>query len=160
MSIQTKQGLLLTVKKAEASDLETILSLQHLAWQSEAELLGTKDIPPLRQTLADIVSEFQTFLFLKVVDEKQQIIASVRGRVVGATCHIGKLMVHPALQGQGIGSHLLAEVERRSGCARFELFTSTKSLGNISLYERAGYTLFKTEKISENVSLAYFQKTV
>lgn len=160
MSIQTKQGRLLTLGTAEPADLESILSLQYLAWQSEAELLGTRDIPPLQQSLADMTAEFQTSLFLKVMDENKQIIASVRGRVQGATCHIGKLMVHPALQGQGIGSQLLLEMERRSGCARFELFTSTKSLGNISLYQKAGYTLFKTQKISENVNLAYFQKTV
>ena len=39
------------IEKAEREDLNEILELQYLAYQSEAALFGTNDIPPLRQTL-------------------------------------------------------------------------------------------------------------
>ena len=37
------------IKRAEYKDLQEILYLQYLAYQSEAELFGSKDIPPLKQ---------------------------------------------------------------------------------------------------------------
>ena len=43
--------LSLEILAADKSDLKTILELQYLAYQSEADLFGTRDIPPLKQTL-------------------------------------------------------------------------------------------------------------
>ena len=42
------------ITKAEKNDLEEILKLQYLAYQSEAALFGNKDIPPLKQTLEEV----------------------------------------------------------------------------------------------------------
>ena len=39
------------IKKAQKEDLEEILKLQYLAYQSEAKLFGNMEIPPLMQTL-------------------------------------------------------------------------------------------------------------
>jgi acetyltransferase family protein len=36
------------IKKAQKEDLEEILKLQYLAYQSEAKLFGDIDIPPLK----------------------------------------------------------------------------------------------------------------
>ena len=45
------------IEKAEREDLNEILELQYLAYQSEAALFGTNDIPPLRQTLDEVVEK-------------------------------------------------------------------------------------------------------
>ena len=42
------------IEKAEYNDLTEILNLQYLAYQSEADLFGTRDIPPLKQTLEEV----------------------------------------------------------------------------------------------------------
>lgn len=42
------------IKKAEVSDAEEILSLQKLAYKSEAELYNDFNIPPPVQTLKEI----------------------------------------------------------------------------------------------------------
>ena len=39
----------------ERSDLQEILDLQYLAYQSEAALFRSKDIPPLKQTLDNLI---------------------------------------------------------------------------------------------------------
>ena len=39
-----------------------------------------------------------------------------------------------------------------------ELFTSTKSINNIRLYERLGYKIFKQEAVSLELLLMYLQK--
>ena len=65
------------VSKAAYSDLQEILDLQYLAYQSEAALFGTQDIPPLKQTLAEVADEFKSGIILKMVMDGK-IIGSVR----------------------------------------------------------------------------------
>ena len=46
------------ITKACLEDLEEILQLQYLAYQSEAALFGSNDIPPLKQTIDEVVEEY------------------------------------------------------------------------------------------------------
>lgn len=48
------------IVKAEYKDLQDILNLQYLAYQSEAKLFGSKDIPPLKQTLDECVCQVES----------------------------------------------------------------------------------------------------
>lgn len=100
------------IVQAEEADLEAILELQRLAYQGEARLLNDFSIPPLMQTLEEMKEEFRSGIFLKAVDEKGKIVGSVRGTLRGDTLLIGKLMVHPEHQGNGLGSCLLQELEK------------------------------------------------
>lgn len=134
------------VEKATISDAEEILSLQKLAYQSEAEIYNDFNIPPLVQTLEEIKKDFGIqFLLKAVMDEK--IIASVRAHTKEGTCYIGRLIVHPDFQNQGIGTKLMYEIEKIfSTCQRFELFTGARSERNLYLYQKLGYKIFKTAK--------------
>lgn len=147
------------ITKAELDDLREILELQYLAYQSEAELFGSRDIPPLRQTLDDVIDEFNNGLILKmVVDDK--IIGSVRAVEKGGTVYIGKLMVHPDFRRKGYGSKLLSEIESRFPGKRYELFTSTKSTDNIRLYQRSGYTVFDSKAFNNEITFVYLEKRI
>lgn len=90
------------IVQAEEADLEAILELQRLAYQSEARLLNDFSIPPLMQTLEEMKEEFRNGVFLKAVDAGGRIVGSVRGTLRGDTLLIGKLMVHPECQGNGL----------------------------------------------------------
>ena len=68
------------ITKADLEDLKEILDLQYLAYQSEAELFGSKDIPPLKQTLDEVVDEYNSGIILKMTDPEGAIIGSVRAR--------------------------------------------------------------------------------
>ncbi len=146
------------IKKAQKEDLEVILELQYLAYQSEAKLFGNMDIPPLKQTIEEVCDEFQKGTILKAVNEEGDIIGSVRAYQDGGTVYIGKLMVHPKMQKKGIGTKLLLEIEKEYPNQRYELFTSTKSISNIRLYERLGYKIFKEEAVSKELKFVYMQK--
>ncbi len=90
--------------------------------------LGYKDfnIPPLVQTLKDINNDFKHQIFLKATINGK-IIGSVRAFTEEETCCVGRLIVHPDFQNQGIGTKLLNEIESLfRTCRRFELFTGRK----------------------------------
>jgi len=147
------------IQMAEEKDLQEILDLQYLAYQSEALLLNNPNIPPLKQTLEHVKKEFETGIILKAVDGCDSIVGSVRGYSKNNTFFIGKLIVRPDLQGRGIGTDLLEEIERVCPHERYELFTSSKSVKNIRLYERFGYQIFKEEKAGEDFNFVYLEKT-
>jgi GNAT superfamily N-acetyltransferase len=149
----------LQIETATIDDAKEILQLQKEAYQSEGKIYNDFEIPPLVETLGELKALFGSHLFLKAtVDGK--IVGSVRASMNNQTCHIGRLFVNPKFQSQGIGAGLLAEIERKCGARRFELFTGIKSARNIRLYERAGYRAFKTEAVSKKVSLICFEKVV
>jgi len=149
---------MITIKKAEKKDLKEILALQYLAYQSEAKLFGSMDIPPLKQTIEEVYDEYEKGTVLKAVDGAGTIIGSVRAYRENETVYIGKLMVHPSMQNQGLGTKLLLAMEQEYPNQRYELFTSTKSISNIRLYERLGYKIFKEEAVSEELQFVYLEK--
>lgn len=148
------------IKKAEFYELQNILDLQYLAYQSEAKLLNNPNIPPLQQSLADIEKEYENGFVLKAVAEDGNIIGSVRAYSKNGSLYIGKLIVHPDFQGQGIGTRLLCEIEKIYPHKRYELFTSSKSVRNIRLYERLGYRIFSERMVSDDLKFIYLEKTM
>ncbi len=143
---------------AAIEDAEQILRLQKMAYQSEAEIYHNYNIPPLTQTIAEIKEEFDTQAFFKTVAENN-IIGSVRAHSDRASCFIGRLIVHPDTQGKGIGTRLMNAIEAHfSDVQRYELFTGTKSIANIRLYDRLGYKPFKELAVDKSLSLVFMEK--
>lgn len=147
----------MVIISAEKEDLQKILDLQYLSYQSEARLLNNTDIPPLKQTLSEILAEYEKGIILKLLDG-DNIIGSVRAYTENGTLYIGKLFIHPDFQGKGLGTRLLREIERICPHKRCELFTSSQSLRNLSLYQRVGYRIFKEKNISDNLKFIYLEK--
>lgn len=146
------------IVKAEKEDLEFILKLQYLAYQSEAELCNNIEIPPLKQTLQEVNEEYEKGIILKTLNEKNEIVGSVRAYCEKETVFIGKLIVHPEWQKKGIGTKLLMEVEALYPNKRYELFTSTLSKTNLFLYERLGYKKFKQKVICSGLNIVFLEK--
>lgn len=129
---------MIIVTRAAVADAKAILALQRRAYESEAKLYSDWNIPPLIQTVESLRVEIEATTVLKAVKDGG-IVGSVRARQNDATCQIGRLIVEPDLQGQGIGSDLLREIENAHPTAeRFELFTGSRSEGNIRLYRQHG----------------------
>lgn len=146
------------ITKASEEDLQEILDLQHLAYQSEAALFGRQDIQPLTETLDELIEEYKAGTVLKMVGENGKIIGSVRGKEADGTLYIGKLMVHPDHQRKGYGRRLLTAIEECCPGRRYELFTSTRSVNNIRLYESLGYKKFDERDEDGEIRFVYLEK--
>jgi len=148
--------------KALPEDAAALLEIQRLAYRREAEIYQDWNIPPLRETEAELRAAWEGHLILKAmvsVRDEPKLAGSVRGRLAEGTCHLGRLSVHPQFQGQGIGGQLLRELERAMPTAqRFELFTGHRSTQNLAIYRHLGYTPFREEKISEQLTLVFLEK--
>ncbi len=145
------------IYKAGLEDLQEILQLQYLAYQSEAALFGSRDIPPLKQTLDEVIAEYNNGIVLKMTDD-DVIVGSIRAKERNGTVYIGKLMVHPDYRRNGYGTKLLTEIEKYFPNKRYELFTSTRSTGNIRLYQNLGYKMFDCKAITDELQFVYMEK--
>ena len=146
------------IQPARPTDAAEILALQKLAYHSEAAIYDEYGIPPLTQTLDEMRSDLerQTCLIATMDD---RIVGSVRAHLDEGTCYIGRLIVHPDVQNQGIGTRLMHEIELLfRHAARFELFTGHLSERNLYLYRKLGYRPFKQERISDALTLVYLEK--
>ena len=98
------------IDRATVADAEEILSLQKLAYRSEAEIYDDFNIPPLLQTPEEIKKDFENQTFLKATLDGK-IRGSVRAFIKEGTCYIGRLIVHPDFQNRGMGKELMQRIE-------------------------------------------------
>jgi ribosomal protein S18 acetylase RimI-like enzyme len=155
-------GMSVTISVATEQDAEQIFRLQYLCFQSEAALYGNYRIDPLVQSLDSVRQEVASdCVFVARLGE--EVVGSVRGHVTeDGSASIGKLCVHPRLQGHGIGARLLraaetALVEQR-GAKRFRLHTGHRSEGNLRLYRRVGYETVGTSQGADGVPMIVLEK--
>ena len=148
----------LTINTALKNDLEQILDLQKEAYASEAQIYNDFSIPPLLQTLEDLENEFESNIFFKV-EINGKIIGSVRAYQENGKCYIGKLIVSPAHQNQGLGSKLLKQIELQfSHVEKYILFTGAKSDKNLHIYKKYGYQITNQRKVSDNLTIVFLCK--
>lgn len=152
------RGKAIAIGRAGIEDAKEILALQYLAYQQEAALYQDYTIPPLTQSLDELREEFISSVVLKAV-ENGVIIGSVRAVAHDGVCHIGRLIVHPSRQRRGIGTQLMLAIERSfPQAACYELFTGSRSTGNIALYTRMGYAITAERDMNERVKLVVMRK--
>jgi GNAT superfamily N-acetyltransferase len=151
----------LCIELARQEDLEEILVLQKLCYRKEALRYNDFTIPPLTQTADEIRAEFPGTIFLKAILNKI-IIGSIKAKIEHNTAHIGRLMVHPTYQHQGIGRFLIQTIEKvikeHAPVQRLELFTGELSSDNIHLYESEGYRIYKKEPYDGTKNIVYMEK--
>ncbi len=139
------------------ADLPQILALQKAAFESEARLVENWDIPPLTQTLEELVEEWRVGVMLKAVNG-QTLAGTVRAHLADDTAYIGRLAVLPQWQGRGCGSLLMTAILSAIKAARYELFTSAKSERNLRLYEKFGFVPYKKAQTANGVELVWLEK--
>ncbi len=153
-------AMTIDIRDASESDAVEILEIQKLAFHGQGILYDDFTLPPLVQTLEELIQDFKTHAFLKALYDGK-IVGSVRGRAEVDTCFISRLIVHPDHQSKGIGKKLIHALEDRFGTVhRYELFTGHKSEKNLALYRKLGYYKFGEKPQGDNVILICMEKRI
>ncbi|MDQ3735431.1 MAG: GNAT family N-acetyltransferase [Actinomycetota bacterium] len=141
------------------ADAGEVLTLQRAAYVSEAQLYDDPSLPPLVQTLPELVEELSNSFGHKAI-RGSRIVGAVRSVVDGDTLRIGRLVVAPDLQGMGLGTALLAAAESEAGpdVTSAAVFTGHLSTGNLRLYERNGYVEENREQLKPGLTLVHLRK--
>jgi len=155
-------GMSVTISVATEQDAEQIFKLQYLCFQSEAALYGNYRIDPLVQSMDSVRQEVAADCVF-VARLGGEGVGSVRGRVTeDGSAAIGKLCVHPRLQGHGIGARLLRAAEsalaEQRGATKFRLEAGHRSEGSLRLYRRVGYQAVGTAQGSDGVPMVVLEK--
>jgi len=149
----------LSVLDATIDDLEGVLKLQYLGYQVEAQRYEAYHLEALTQTLASLRQDLASTTMLVIRLPGGEIVGTVRGRRSGASVHVGRLVVHPRFQRQGLGSRLLSTLEQhyRAG-TRFDVFTGHRSEEFLGLYQRAGYRRYREDPVDDRLTLVHLEK--
>jgi GNAT superfamily N-acetyltransferase len=133
-------------------DAPEVLVLQRCCWVAEAIANDTLDIPPLHEDLDGVRGWVRTAWLLR---DGPRLIGGVRATADGGVWRIGRLMVAPDRQGEGLGRRLLAHAEAAAPdeVDRFALFTGRRSTRNLASYERAGY-----RRTGEDAAVVHLEK--
>lgn len=134
------------------SDAAEVLVLQRCCWVGEAIINADLTIPALTESIAEVRAWLPQAWVMR---DGPRLIGAVRAHRDGLTWQIGRLMVAPDRQGEGLGRKLLAHIEAQAPqpVTSFELFTGVASQRNLELYQRAGYHQVRRDQV-----LVYLRK--
>ena len=134
-----------TIERAVLADAAELLTLQRACWVQEALANPGVHIPAFHETVDDVrawLGEWDTY----VVRRAGRLVGAVRGRREGddgTAWDIGRVMVAPDLQGEGLGRALLDHIQAVApeGVTSYVLFTGAGSERNQRMYKKAGFRL-------------------
>lgn len=133
----------ITPVPATEADAAEVMVLQRCCWVAEAITNATFDIPPLHEDVDTVRSWMPQAWVLR---DQGRLIGAVRGFARDDTWQIGRLMVAPDRQGEGLGAMLLRHIEAQAPdeVKWLVLFTGASSERNLAHYRGAGYVDFDT----------------
>ena len=146
------------MKIATDNDISELYELQILAFESEAEMIGSREVPALKETKEHNREDFANWITLKLVNESDKIIGAIRYREQEGMIEIGRLMVHPEYRQRGFAMFMISEVDKMCPNQVKELYTCSKSWKNLRLYEKMGFVPFKEVIEGNGLSFVYMRK--
>lgn len=139
----------------EITECAGVLDLQRKSYKVEADLIGTDEIPPLKETFEQLQECGETFIGYYI-----------DGRLAGAVSYkkeegnvmdIHRMMVHPNFFRRGIARKLINQLEQISYS---EIIVSTGAANTpaVKLYEKLGFERQKDSVVGDGLLIANFKK--
>jgi tRNA (guanine37-N1)-methyltransferase len=154
------EGLVVAV--AQPSDAGELLTVQRAAFLTEARLNGTLELPPLTETLTELTTSIEGDTVL-VARLRGRLVAAVRGMAKpGHRWYIGRLVVAPDLERQGIGSLMMDLIEELSppDTHALQLLIGAASVANQGFYRRRGYVDIERTVNADGVPIVIMERPV
>lgn len=138
---------------ATLDDMHELLELQRRAYAPAFGSLDWTDESPLDETLEHLCQEFRRCTIYKVQNAEGQIIGSIRGNVADGSLWMGRMMVHPDYQGQGIGRFMFYEIQRLMPHRQAWFWACLQMSATYNFYLRQGFK--PTGILNENPKLTW-----
>lgn len=123
-------------KRADASALHHLLQLAFSKYDTDLT-----DTPALVETPASLKEKIASSHQALLVIKNGQISAMCLFKFVKGSCHFIRLCVHPAYQGQGLGTLLLKEMEKHANAQGCSSMCCEARKANCAYYEKQGYII-------------------
>lgn len=146
------------IEIATIEDVPALLDLQRKAFGPLCEELGWDDAPILSESLEQAYKEFAKCFTLKVQNQDGVIIGSVFGRLENDSLYIGRLMVLPEYQQNGIGKRLFREIQSRIPHHHVWLCTCQQVRPPYEFYLCEGFKPYKSEQVGPGLTWTYMEK--
>lgn len=136
---------------------KAILEVQLPSYKVEAELIGFWELPPLKETVADIQQSNEEFYGF--YEEKLCGVISVQ--MEQEVLEICRLVVHPEYFRQGIAKQLLTHIQNHlREFSEISVATGTDNLPAVRFYEANGFFKVKQTKTKEGLSIVLLNKEI
>jgi len=134
----------------------SLLALQRRAYEVEASLIGSRDIPPLQETLAELQGCGETFLGALV---DGVIAGAISYRILGETMDIHRLVVDPLRFRAGIGTALVRAAIAAEPSASYAIVqTGADNAPAKALYLREGFERTDEVEVAPELRVARFSR--
>ncbi|WP_269531952.1 GNAT family N-acetyltransferase [Chitinimonas sp. BJYL2] len=130
--------MLVDIDLADALQAMALLSLQRLAYQQEAELIAYPALPPLHQTLSELMDCGEIVLGWC---PEGALLGAVGFVITDTYLDICRLVVHPAAQQRGIGRALVRAAVAAAQGKPCRVTTAAANLPALALYQQAGFVM-------------------
>lgn len=142
------------------ADAEDILALQTEAYKAQLE--GQTRLPMLAQTAEDIAADLsdKRTLGLGIRDEEGRLVGATRVYIGSATAQVGRLCVLPTMQGIGLASDLVRELEQRmpENVCEVRIFTDEAAAHARQFYAQLGYEESRFEAMEAGFQIVELTK--
>ncbi|MEH7109247.1 MULTISPECIES: GNAT family N-acetyltransferase [Bacillaceae] len=136
--------------------LQRLFSLQRSSYLIEAKLIDFYDIPPLKETIKDLVDSGEQFIGFFDEDE---LVGALSYTMVGQELTICRLIVDPNHFRKGIAQKLLINLEENNNeISVFKVSTGRDNFPAIRLYLKNGFKWTSDMEVAPGFFISIFEK--
>lgn len=132
-----------------------VLAIQLTAYEVEAELISSYDIPPLKDTVETLQHARETFIGYYLDDIVCGVISF---QIQDGEIDIHRLFVAPDYFRRGITQQLLDYILRQFEGQPIKVATGSRNTPAIRFYLKNGFHMIKEVKVDKTLSLTYFER--
>lgn len=138
------------------NQVRALFELKRASYLVEAKLINFFEIPPLKESMEELIESGETFFGYFEGDE---LAGAISYTIDGPELTICRMVVHPNYFRKGIAQSLLAEVEKNNQEQTvLKVSTGKKNSPAKNLYLKNGYKLVRDLEVVPGLFISNFEK--